>query len=526
MSMTAPLHRSLPYERALGFLEHTVQRLRAEEATRLPSLAALAAKAGVSLKTMWRAARTLADAGVIAARPRAGMHIRTPAGHRTPPAARLHEPRWKQIRRAIATAVLDGEYARGEPIPAIKELRAIHQCSHATVRRALNSLCGQGTVEQRGRRYVVCQYAPPRPSASLLVIARNSDIRRLAGMTNYSPELWRTLEQELLRVKVRMSVLSVGQAVGLEPHAEGGAEPVERIVRRTGVLGVIVLSLGLTHGELQALGTHLAEAHVPTVVLNEISTDPLPPNLLYAPWCRAYQVQANLSAAADVGNYLLSNGHGAVAFFVDSLTTPIAGARYRTLEKVFGSAGGSTRVQCHSAFQSPREHDRALEDHGLKRSVDELLKPGRAGHPRGMPSPSLLVHGAAFMAPAGVYFSRKVLEDRFRESLTDKRITAWVCASDVIALAALSYLRDQGSPVPDRVSVVAFDDTPPALSWGVTSYNFNVPATVRNMIADILSPRAGIWATDKTPIEVPGMLMLRSSSGPARRRRTASPQSA
>ena len=52
------------------------------------------------------------------------------------------------------------------------------------------------------------------------------------------------------------------------------------------------------------------------------------------------------------------------------------------------------------------------------------------------------------------------LDDKAKKLLDEGGITALVCGNDLIAMAAIAHYRDAKVPVPDKVSVVGFDDIP------------------------------------------------------------------
>jgi LacI family transcriptional regulator len=64
------------------------------------------------------------------------------------------------------------------------------------------------------------------------------------------------------------------------------------------------------------------------------------------------------------------------------------------------------------------------------------------------------------------------MEKHFRRLLHSGGPTAWVCANDMTAVLALAFLKRNGVAVPERVSVMGFDNTLASWQLGITSYDF------------------------------------------------------
>jgi DNA-binding LacI/PurR family transcriptional regulator len=106
---------------------------------------------------------------------------------------------------------------------------------------------------------------------------------------------------------------------------------------------------------------------------------------------------------------------------------------------------------------------------------------------------------------------RTMVNPLFEQALARPQLTAWVCDNDSTALMALDFLAARNVDVPGRLSVVGFDDEPSASQRGLTSYNFNGQGTMRAMLAHVLQPER---QSAEGPIEVPGYVVQRRSSGP------------
>jgi LacI family transcriptional regulator len=131
------------------------------------------------------------------------------------------------------------------------------------------------------------------------------------------------------------------------------------------------------------------------------------------------------------------------------LADAITAYGHRRIGAIFGPPNTSTAEQRERALRA------ALESHGL--SI-----PGRS-----------TVRGP-FDFGTGYEGTRTLLE-------TDPAPTVIVCGNDVVALGSLNACRELGVDVPGQVSVVGFDDLPPA-GWALvelTTVQFDLDAMAR-----------------------------------------------
>jgi LacI family repressor for deo operon, udp, cdd, tsx, nupC, and nupG len=100
--------------------------------------------------------------------------------------------------------------------------------------------------------------------------------------------------------------------------------------------------------------------------------------------------------------------------------------------------------------------------------------------------------------------------------LIKRGVTAFICASDVLALGAVRAVRRQGLSVPDDVSVVGYDDsmfmicTDPPL----TTIRQPIEAMGQAAVAQLLSQLGGSHASSEELLFEPE-LVVRASTGPA-----------
>lgn len=92
--------------------------------------------------------------------------------------------------------------------------------------------------------------------------------------------------------------------------------------------------------------------------------------------------------------------------------------------------------------------------------------------------------------------------------------TAFIYGGDVMAMAAMHYLRGTGLEIPRDISVVGFDDQPLAeyMNLGLTTMTRNSAQRGMNAATQLLRI-LGVDLSDPGPLDIP-RLIVRGSSGP------------
>ena len=93
-------------------------------------------------------------------------------------------------------------------------------------------------------------------------------------------------------------------------------------------------------------------------------------------------------------------------------------------------------------------------------------------------------------------------------------ITAWVCVTDRVALAAQHYLRCV--QVRRRIvpALAGFDDRFEAFLGGITSYSFNGRRAMAALLAHVLRPEAAGRSAAPGPLSIDGTIVERASTRP------------
>jgi len=119
-----------------------------------------------------------------------------------------------------------------------------------------------------------------------------------------------------------------------------------------------------------------------------------------------------------------------------------------------------------------------------------------------------------------LYRDREILRHfvpLFEQALAEPEVTAWVCVIDYIALLALRFLADRGVPVPQRLSVIGFDDLPASLPSGLSTYRFDMAGAAHAMLSHVLRPDYRRARSALRFEEIGGMVVGRGTTAHARK---------
>lgn len=491
---------------------------------RLPGIRSLADTLGVSRETVHRAVRLLRDQGVLVVVPGGGVFAvdTTPHTYRfpdpvlSPPSA---QRRWQVVKAELRRRMLEGTYLPGTSLPAGKVLTQNFGSSHKTVRRALLSLAADQRIEPCGRGYRVTRIHGPSSPMSLVLVAFASFMSLLADFTPRSPHFWRTLEQECLRMGLTLEVWGYHKAVGDESRTDSILDNK----RQRGILGYLVWTAFITPQQQKHLLDLIRRTGKPAALLDEMGNAAVGPALLRSSRTRLFQVAVTPLAGRIMGTHLLQLGHRKTAWFLPVASDPLYDARFQGVCESFSRAGlrgGVTRYASRS-YASFDEMESSQRNAG---TFHPMVRKGHS-YLQAMWAVSNSLGGSqmADLITSQIeqfhrnWYSHSALLPLFGAALEDTSITAWVLPNDLMAAAALDYLRQRRVRVPEDLSVAGFDDSPEALGQGLTSYNYGMEAVVYAMLEHVLRYAPSRRRVGEVITEIAGKVLARSSTGPARR---------
>jgi DNA-binding LacI/PurR family transcriptional regulator/DNA-binding transcriptional regulator YhcF (GntR family) len=480
-------------------LNQLILRSQATGATRLPSVAALADSAHVAKNTMLASVRNQVTLGILRARPGGGLHVVSgvsPTGTSPRVPGESSGYRWQRTARAIRRDILGGFYGE-ESIPAAAALAQRHGVSVPTLRKALHQLTSEGMLTTRGGRYVRA-FAAIRPHATILLLARgelHSDRAGveavLAPISQRTMENLRALEQYCARIGLRLQHVPCFYE-GSTVHAGHGQSELDRVLRDRAVVGALLWCMALSPGAVAQLMQQLHARALAVAVLDEVAAIPDPTHFAGLSGVSCHSLACRVEEGAAVGRYLLEQGHRRIAFIAGWHEQRWCANRLEGLRQACAAAGeGCEVIACPAAEFEDVGHEQRVVD-SVRGSLGRALA-SQVRHPdgrRAMPHPAPPLFDDLRVAVFRALLRRR-LQPAFRQAQACPGVTAWVGASDAVALEALDFLRVQRVAVPESLSVIGFDNSMEGAYRGLTSYDFNGPALVRAMVDQVVSSGTG-----------------------------------
>jgi DNA-binding LacI/PurR family transcriptional regulator len=111
----------------------------------------------------------------------------------------------------------------------------------------------------------------------------------------------------------------------------------------------------------------------------------------------------------------------------------------------------------------------------------------------------------------------------FERALSNKTITAWVMANDYAAMLAVDFLREKKVRIPENLSIISFDNTPGAVEYQLTSYDFNHSGIISMMLNYLIRPSIIPQAQRDKTIGIEGTIIERRSTARNLRKKEAVP---
>lgn len=457
-------------DRARSKLALVIESSRTEGRTRLPTLGALAEAAGVSRMTMWVAVREARETGSITASRGCPIRLVSAVGA-APPQAPAQGLPWERVAGSLRREILSGTPMPGQPMPSLKDLMRTHGVSYRTVRRAVETLVQEGLLQSYGRHVRVVDAPPARRARSEVVLIAFGSNGQIPLVTPRTHEHLRVLEHECSRMNVRLRIVTADQIFDVPT----GRERLLAQLRRSRPLGLVLWRTVYMQQPFRELAALASQSGLPYTVLDESgdAESLLPPRR--ALLCRVFSMGTSTMAGRDLGRFLARHGHRRIAFV--SRTSELDNfrqARFTGLRTALDDAGVPNGVELVALQDTPPD-DTPISPHAVAGAVDRIL--------------------------------------------ADAATTALVGESDPVALLCLRHLQQRGIDVPGRISVAGFDDGMEAMLQRMTSYNFGGDDTTRAMLAFLLKPQRHMKSS-RTPlaVELPGRVVERESTGPARHR--------
>ncbi len=503
-------------KKARAHVERIIAAHNADEPFRLPTIAAMAAEAGVATVTMWKAVRILRCRGTLQVSPRKGV-VSSGSPDTAVPEANRH--RWEDIRDQLLAAVRAGHARLSDTWPPVKELAARYGCSRDTIGRALRALLDDGVIERFGRSYRVRSVRRHVSRGTLVLLARGHSRMRLLGAGPRMRRIVRTMEEVSAHMHVRMLALPVVPARNRLGIPNQGLDELDSVQKHGSLLGIVVWGADIgRHATLLRVVRHCLGRQVPIAVIED-GSEAVPARVFpVSRRVRRFVLSTTLECGRLAGRYLIDNGHRRVAYISPYGDREWSAARLRGLREAFAAAGGSSAVVPfveHASEGEPPLDDMMPEIRQAYESIRRLEVVGRR----------LQTEINRSLKSARAYMNQVITMDHlstalaplFERALDDTSLTTWVCANDTVAVSAQAFLRRAGRGVPGDISVMGFDDSDDALGADLTSYSPNHGAAIRAAIGFTLNPQGRAYRSGRLkPTVIEGYVVPRGSCGRVR----------
>lgn len=510
--------------KATTYLRGLIARTTASGKSRLPTVDALAAGAHVSRGTMLRAVRAMKLRSVVSVSHGRGITIIGRPGSDEPMAPPVASPppklrtQWARIAEAIKREALTGVYAHADKLPSAKELTARYGTCHRTLQRALRLLIDDGVLERFGQGYRVVSLQKRRGAGTVVLMLNALYDGRLALEGPWRRLNLRTLERGCARLGVNLATVPLSTRGGRRLIQGRSVEEFREVSGVGTVLGHILWAAGWDAQDLTMLVERLNRTGTPVALLDERG-DHSSGRVEYAGRrLQVFTLGMTATAGLRVGEALLGLGHRKIAFIWPNPGAQAFRKRLEGLTSAFVSSGNPDGVRL---FTTGATTDGGEMSHGTRsayKSAGALFEKWFR-HPlagRLVPHQERLPLERHLRRTISRAELRRDLDPLFAQALSDSSITTWVCNNDSVATVALDYLKEAGRSVPEEISVVGFDNSPEALDFNLTSYDFNAEGSVLAMLHYALGT---LWPTHRkpgTPVEMDGFLVERGTLARAR----------
>ncbi len=413
-------------------LRYATECLRNEiavsEGYRLPPLRRLAAKYGVSLPTISRAAGLLRSEGLLVYFRGRAMEI---AGQRPgPDASPVRVPSWKRTSMQLEQAFLEHDLRTGQILPKVSAITEEYRVTRKTAIKALDHLEQRGIIHRLGKRRFFGPPPCPAPSPGsatssdspviILLVERPSNWRSVSSSV-LTHSFSFSFQEEVRRYNTRIVPLYTHQGVGLTAGYYG-FEGARRLMEHCGAqyLGALACITEKHIAKFDGWFSFLERFRRPVVCFDPedigIPGRPVSENIVRLHYCENSIAEAALQ-------HIARRGHRAAACPVlDKNPSGWQMRRLRILQKR-SSYFGITITPVFSSVSSG--------------NLPEI--------------------------------SRSVLP----ELITVLKSTTCILAlNDLHAIHYARLLQENGITIPDRISLLTFDNSSWSFTLGISSVDF------------------------------------------------------
>jgi DNA-binding transcriptional regulator YhcF (GntR family) len=456
------------FDKAEAYLRKQAEAAESLQRPRLDTHEQMARQAGVSNGTMLKAVRLLCDEGVLVSKRKAGVRLaKTVASPQRP----LPDSGWRGIVQRMRTDIIAGSMAPDVWLSA-KELTRRYGGCFRTAKRALQALEEDHLLVRQQRGYRLAVPRAGRREQNIVLTGVGSANGNLDSFTPRTLELLRTPERACFMRSMRLSVVAYDYRAArfVSRRAQGIGWDQELRSSR----GCIALTTSMPPAALGELALACSRRRVPLALVDEgsVSAAVRVPQQARS---RVFHMVVDARAGLITGHYLRRLGHRRIAYLCPYHLESWSADRLLGLREAYGSVHTKddpvrefTIGSIEELFRTFLQKDVAEKAFFTLDPVSRYLDPAD-----GLSIECVEQMRSAMFHVARSEILRRRMRPLFEQALGDTGTTAWVTGNDDVAGAALDFLQETRTAVPDAISVVGFDNTTTASARGLTSFSFS-----------------------------------------------------
>jgi DNA-binding LacI/PurR family transcriptional regulator len=549
--------RKLPgIKKASDFITRQLETGQWKRDEKHPPIRQLANMAGISKDTMLKACRMLKQQGLLFAGEQQHATLEN-GSFATSAGLNEHRLIWQRKRSQFEKDLLSGTFGTGK-LPSMKELQFRYKVNFRTMQKIIVSMGESGILDSEKGGRLSFNRATRSQGTRIVFITFMGFISQQSALNKEHNRIARFFESECLRRGMQLEIVEIDFYDSTKTSIA-----LKALVDNDLISGFIIdlwwyTSPGFRRAYLDTLD-HCAAFNKPIALLDELANFELPVQFEKKPFIQVFTIEGQ-KAGERVAGFLIGHGHTSAAFISLAQHELWSERRFEGVARRFSQAGLSGRIHpVVDSFFMPMPA--MLSASGLSdAAVRKLLAIGRTpaqaadlertweeyNHAPNAQSIitnelklqlyknlSSLSHAleqdfdhdfqkdicTSAIITAGKRLFASATQSLFERALAHPQVTAWICATDAVALSALAFLRDQKIKVPDSISVTGFDnDTADALEHRLTTFDFNAMGFVHRMLNFIAHPPRPRGPYRHRIIEVEGIIMERDTTGPAKKR--------
>ena len=510
-------------QKALQYLEASIEHALQTGNARLPRYRILAAHAGVSPCTMHKAIAYVKKTGAITVSHGKGIRVTSLAPDLPFPRETTGSTRSTRLAQTIKKHLYDGRYYSKEKSISIKELTQSYGTCYRTMRKALDYLIEDGVITQHKQGVLQNLRSASHTRNTIVLIVRGDHFGDPDYPSNRTRDHLRTLQTLCAHARLKLIITTC--------YYRGtslcGIEEIRHLItsphHATTLLGFIVWGISIEPHYVATIIEEILRNDKPVALLDETGNIPLTHHCRRSHFFRKYPLAISACDGRIAARYLIEKGHRHIAYIGYGNHHHFSPLRLHSAINEYASAGLPDGV---IPFELPHLPLLQMQDIFHNTAV--------ATNPRSMQALGELISHMtgnaikSFTVRERMAFElsshlsralrRQTLRDYIfplcRNVVQHREITAWLCCNDEVALDCLDFLRFEGVHVPEEISVLGFDDSFDAFTQQLSSMNFNGEGCLHACVAHILHP-------DPDPLsrsgeEPAGFINERRTTGPPR----------